>query len=128
MKRSEEDNGNETVVAIGSAHQSSSKRNRSCFNIDHTDFEETIDSQVKHYNLLILMEVYIHPDTKEEKVVVVASLHGDVGDVKFCIVGNGPGTSIAKIIYEWPEISFGVEQIFEKRIKGGRLPTCHPKF
>ena len=47
-------------------------------NMDDTeiDLDESIDSQVIRKNQPILMEVYIDPDTQNEKVIIVASLTG----------------------------------------------------
>ena len=68
------------------------------------------------------------PDTEKYKVIVVASLVGGTTDVKFTLLGSGPGTTFAQISYKWAPNSFNIEELFAKEIKTGKIPFCHPKI
>ena len=86
-----------------------------------------IDSQIVHHNQPVLMEVYLDPDTNSEMLIILASLPGGVTHVEFSLVGSGPGSSTARITYNWPKISFNMEAVFAKKIASG-MPSCHPKI
>ena len=73
------------------------------------------------------MEVYLDPDTNSEMLIILASLPGGVTHVEFSLVGSGPGSSTARITYNWPKISFNMEAVFAKKIASG-MPSCHPKI
>jgi hypothetical protein len=72
--------------------------------------------------------VFRDPDTEKYKVIVVASLVGGTTDVKFTLLGSGPGTTFAQISYKWAPNSFNIEGLFAKEIKTGKNQFCHPKI
>ena len=74
------------------------------------------------------MEVYRHPDTEKEKVIIVANLLSGTTDVEFSLLGDGPGTTSAQISYKWAPSSFNIEDLFAKEIKNKTIPKCHPKI
>jgi len=78
--------------------------------------EEDLDARIRHKNQPVLISVFRDPETEEEKVCVVAALPGGVSDVKFFLIGTGPGTNKARITYSWPPIVFDIEGIFRKEI------------
>ena len=109
---------------------SSSKRSRQSetFEEAEPDIEDLVDSQIVHQNQPILMEVYDDPDTQNQKVIIVASLTGGSSEVEFSLVGNGPGTSTARITSGWPKIAFKIEELLENNIKKKKLPISHLKI
>ena len=90
--------------------------------------EDDVDFYIVHQNQPVLMSVFREPDTEIEKLIVVATLPGGATDVEFSLLGSGPGTSLARISYSWPAISFNIDAIFEKQVKAAKLPSCHPKI
>ncbi len=111
---------------------SSNKRFKQDSEDQENDFDCLIDSQISHRNQPVLMEIYIDPVTEREILVIVAYLIGGVTDVEFSLVGSGPGCSIGRITYTWPEMSIDVEDLFElpinKKNIEEQLPACHPKM
>ncbi|XP_045022892.1 uncharacterized protein LOC116930516 [Daphnia magna] len=84
------------------------------------------DSLIVHGNQPVQMSVYQDPVTRREKLVVVVALIGGVGDAKFSLVGDGPGTRTARIDYSWPVTAVDIEAIFQQEIQNGEIPSCHP--
>ena len=82
---------------------------------------------VVHYNQPVQTSLFRDPTTQQVKVIIVAALIGGVSDVEFSLVGDGPGTRLARIDYRWPQICVNIEAIFSKEIASG-LPSCHPKI
>lgn len=117
--------GQNGTVAGGSGLKLSSgiKRTR-----DEEGDDDDHDSQVKHRNQPVLMSVYLDPVTEQEKVIVVASLPGGTEEAKFSLVGLGPGTKTARIVYHWPKISFQFDELFAKQIKADKITNYHPKI
>ncbi|KAK4028825.1 hypothetical protein OUZ56_021843 [Daphnia magna] len=84
------------------------------------------DSLIVHGNQPVQISVYQDPVTRREKLVVVVALIGGVGDAKFSLVGDGPGTRTARIDYSWPVTAVDIEAIFQQEIQNGEIPSCHP--
>ncbi len=74
-----------------------------------------------------VMEVYLDPDANNEMLIILASLPGGVTNVEFSLVGSGSGTFTVRVTYNWPKISFNMEEVFAKKIAFG-IPSCHPKI
>ena len=131
VKRSSEDL-DESGISNGSSTQSGPivKRSVHCDIRNDSGIEdhESVDAYVTHKNQPVLTDVYLDPETEKEIDVIMATLYGGATDVQFSLVGSGPGTSTAKITYNWPPLSFEIEDLFEKPIKSEKLPTCHPKI
>ena len=47
-------------------------------------------------------------------------------NIRFTLVGNGPGSRPAIIDYMWPPIGFEIKNLFKEEIK--EIPACHPKI
>ena len=88
--------------------------------------EEDMDANVVSQNQPVLMSVYKDPDTEKEKLRVIVTMPGRVSLVKFEVVGTGPGSNMARIIYCWPAISFNIPAIFKVEIEAKKFSTCHP--
>ncbi len=61
-------------------------------------------------------------------MIVVACLPGGTEEAKFSLVGLGPGTKAARIVYRWPKISFEFDELFAKQIKSEKITNYHPKI
>jgi hypothetical protein len=61
-----------------------------------------------------------------KKLCVIASLPGGVSDVEFSLIGSGPGSNTAKIMYSWPPIVYDIPGIFKKDIDAKLITSCHP--
>ena len=97
---------------------------------NETDDEEIIDvdSNVFNRNQPVIMAVYVEPETNQEKLSIIATAPSGAENIAFSLVGSGPGSSSAQITYDWAKILYNVDVIFEKSIKDGSLPKCHPKL
>lgn len=88
--------------------------------------EEDYDYHIVYRNQPVQMSVYRDPATQNEKVVIIALLFGGVADAQFSLVGEGPGTRMARIEFLWPEVAVLHNEIFAQEIKEGEFPSCHP--
>ena len=123
------DDGGSSSTDRGSDHSIvPNKRSKNEIETDATADEERLDFHIEHCNQPILMEVYVDPTTENTKLVVVAALPGGATDGDFNLLGAGPGSNIARITYQWPEVCYDVEKLFAKSIDDGTLPSCHPKI
>ena len=89
---------------------------------------ENLDSRVTHHNQPILMSVYKEPVTQQEKLIILCVLPIGATDIRFTLVGCGPGSRLAIIDYLWPPIGFEIENLFKEEIKDDVIPACHPKI
>jgi hypothetical protein len=58
---------------------------------------ENLDSRVIHHNQPILMSVYKEPVTQQEKFIILCVLPIGATDIRFTLVGSGPGSRLAII-------------------------------
>ena len=117
--------GDALDLANNNTGESSSKR----IKLDNEEEPPVVDgdSYVVHHNQPVQVSEYRDPETQQEKVIIIAALLGGVSDAEFSLVGDGPGTRLAKIEYSWPATCVEIENIFVKEISQG-LPSCHPKI
>ena len=101
----------ESLASSGSS--SRQKRQKTSDIEDYVAGEEgdSASPSAVYQNPPVVSTVFRDPDTEEDKVLVVASLHGGASDVEFSLVGSGPGTTAAVITYNWPKLSFDTEGI-----------------
>ena len=74
------------------------------------------------------MSVYKEPVTQQEMLIILCVLPIGATDVRFTLVGSGPGSRLAIIDYLWPPIGFEIENLFTEEIKEGEISACHPKI
>jgi len=87
-----------------------------------------LDSRFNHHNQPIVVSVYRDHLTEQEKVIVLCVLPHGAEEIRFRLVGSGPGTMLAVMEYEWPPIAFEIEALFGDEIKKGEMSTCDPKI
>ena len=87
-----------------------------------------LDSRFRHHNQPILMAVYQDHVTEQEKVIIVCVVPVGATNVRFRLLGTGPGTRTAIMEYDWPPIAYEIESLFREEIKKGDLATCDPKI
>ncbi|KAK4024314.1 hypothetical protein OUZ56_009697 [Daphnia magna] len=109
----------------------SSKRLRSSILTDDTQEKdlEGRDLQIVHHNQPALVTVYKDPETQQEKVFILISVPGGSTEVEFSLVGNGPGSSTARIKHSWPPVMFDIDSLFAKvSIRNEKISQFHPKI
>ena len=89
------------------------------------------DSRFSHHNQPIFVSVYKDHEAEQEKVIILCVLPAGVTDVRFHLLGSGPGTMLAVveyILYDWPPITYGIDALFGEEIKRGEKATCDPRI
>ena len=104
------------------------KQQRQEEEFDATSNEDHIELHIEHHNQPTLMEVYVDPITENKKLIIVAALPDGAKNGDLNLLGTGPGTNLARITYNWPDICFNIDDLFAKTIADGSLPSCHPKI
>ena len=100
---------------------STTKRSKPSESETVSEGKEDLDTKIVHKNQPVLMTVYKDPESKEEKLCIIASLPGGVSNLEFSLIGSGPGSNTAKITYSWPPIvspydMYDIPGIFKKAI------------
>nr|CAH0103734.1 unnamed protein product [Daphnia galeata] len=86
------------------------------------------DSRFNHINQPIVVSVYKDHETEQEKVIILCVLPSGATDIRFRLLGSGPGTILAVVEYSWPPIAFEIEDLFRDEIKKGDMAPCDPKI
>jgi hypothetical protein len=86
------------------------------------------DSRFNHINQPIVVSVYKDHETEQEKVIILCVLPSGATDIRFRLLGSGPGTILAVVEYSWPPIAFEIEDLFRDEIKKGDIAPCDPKI
>lgn len=95
---------------------------------DEEDSVDDSDAHIVHRNQPVYMSVYQDYETQLEKLIIIMLLPGGATNAKFSLVGDGPGTTIARVDYFWPTHAVNVEEIFAEEIAKKIIPPCHPKI
>lgn len=85
------------------------------------------DDHLKSRNASVQMSIFKDPESLHEMLIVVFHLPSGVEEASFDLVGDGPGTRIGKIEYDWPTITIDPEEYFDFDITCG-MPRCHTKL
>ena len=88
---------------------------------------QDLDHNISHLNQPFLIAIYSDPGTYQEMLFLVAAVPDGAEHIEFSLVGSGPGSSLAKITYSWPQLAYDFNLIFGKALLSG-LPACHPKI
>ncbi len=75
-----------------------------------------LDSRFNHHNQPIVVSVYKDHVTEQEKVIILCVLPSGATDIRFRLVGSGPGTILAVVEYAWPPIAYEIEALFGDKI------------
>ncbi len=86
------------------------------------------DSKFNHINQPIVVSAYKDHETEQEKVIILCVLPSGATDIRFRLLGSGPGTILAVVEYSWPPIAFEIEDLFRDEIKKGDIAPCDPKI
>ena len=123
------DDGGSSSTGRGSDHSIvPNKRSKNEIETDATTYEERLNFHIENCNQPILMEVYVDPTTENKKLVVVAALPGGATDGDFNLLGAGPGSNIALITYQWPEVCYDVENCLPKASMMEHCQVATQKF
>jgi len=89
--------------------------------------EDDSDTAITHVNQPVQTVVFREPQSRIEKVLILAALPGGVSDASFSLDGIGPGTRTGKITYRWPYTLIDYERIFSEEIENRFMTKEHPK-
>jgi len=89
--------------------------------------EDDSDTSIIHVNQPVQTVVFREPQSRVEKVLILAALPGGVTDASFSLDGIGPGTRTGKITYRWPYTLFDYERIFFEEIENRFMTKEHQK-
>ena len=73
-----------------------------------------------------MMPVYWDPTLMNNRVAVMVVLPGAAANVQFSLVGNGVGSSSARVTFDWPHTAYNVHQFFKKDIDAGIMSKVDP--
>jgi hypothetical protein len=86
------------------------------------------DSRFNHLNQPTVVSVYKDHVTEQEKVIILCVLPSGATDIRFRLLGSGPGTTLGVVEYGWPPIAYQIEELFADEIKSGVMAACDPKI
>jgi hypothetical protein len=86
------------------------------------------DSRFNHLNQPIVVSVYKDHVTEQEKVIILCVLPSGATDIRFRLLGSGPGTTLGVVEYEWPPIAYQIDELFGDEIRRGEMAACDPKI
>jgi hypothetical protein len=86
------------------------------------------DSRFNHLNQPIVVSVYKDHVTEQEKVIILCVLPSGATDIRVCLLGSGPGTTLGVVEYEWPPIAYQIDELFGDEIRRGEMAACDPKI
>ena len=84
------------------------------------------DSFIRHTRQPVHTSIFVCPKTRMRKVIVIIPLLAGIVDAKFKLVGDGPGSSLARLEYSCPRLAVDIDALFAHDIASGELEPCHP--
>lgn len=117
--------------ASNSSSTGAGKRKKVELNEDDDEEEgeegDDSDAAIIHVNQPVQTVVFREPQSRVEKVLILAALPGGVTDASFSLDGIGPGTRTGKITYRWPYTLIDYDRIFSEEIENRFMTKEHPK-
>ncbi|XP_032778823.2 uncharacterized protein LOC116917465 [Daphnia magna] len=116
------------------ASNESSSSSRGLTKVAKLDEEEgatafmNLDSRFNNNTQPIVVSVYKDHVTEQEKVIILCVLPNGADEIRFRLIGSGPGTMFAVIEYAWTPIAYEIEALFGDEIKKAEMATCDPKI
>lgn len=83
-------------------------------------------ANVSFSNPPVLTNIFVDPDTKENKCVVALPFFPGVEEVKLDIVEESDGRQILKAVHSWPTSMFKSTEMFVKPNGETLFPSIHP--
>ena len=88
--------------------------------------EDSPDANIFIKNQPIMMPVYWDPTVMNNRVAVMVVLPGAADHIQFFLVGNGAGSSTARVIFDWSNTSYNIHDFFKKDIDAGNISKVDP--
>ncbi|KAK4021578.1 hypothetical protein OUZ56_003490 [Daphnia magna] len=111
------------------ASNESSSSSRGLTKVAKLDEEEgatafmNLDSRFNNNTQPIVVSVYKDHVTEQEKVIILCVLPNGADEIRFRLIGSGPGTMFAVIEYAWTPIAYEIEALFGDEIKKAEMAT-----